>query len=344
MEKKFNQSKCLVLIRIVCVILLSSGTPAIAARYVTVATIGNQVPAPDRTQGMQKVVDDVKAYWHKKISQVLPDKPDLIVLPEYCDFPDVLSGEEQEGYLRVRKNQIVDFFASEAKANRCYIAFGMRRQQEDGIWRNSCIVVDREGKLAGIYDKNFPTIGDMKSGVKAGIETPLIQCDFGTIGCAICFDLNFDGLRRAYAGLKPDILVFPSMYHGGLVQEYWAYTCRSFFIGSMAFREIPSEIRNPLGKVIASTTNYFDFAVVRINLDCRLVHLDGNWGKLRALKARYGNAVSVSDPGQLGAVLVTSENEKVTVDQMIDEFEIELLDDYFDRSRKVRQDFSPLQQ
>lgn len=336
MENKINRSKYLLLAVAIFTIFLRAGISANAARYITVATIGNQVSAPDKTQDMQKVVDHVKEYWHKRMSQVLPDKPDLIVLTEYCDFPKGLPREQRQDYLNVRKNQIVDFFASEAKANRCYIAFGMRRQQEDGTWRNSCIVVDREGNVAGIYDKNFPTIGDMKGGVKASAKTPLIQCDFGTIGCAICFDLNFDELRRAYAELKPDIIVFPSMYHGGLVQEYWAYTCRSFFVGSMAFRETPSEIRNPLGEVIASSTNYFDFAVAKINLDRRLVHLDGNWGKLAKLKEKYGDGVAIKDPGRLGSVLVTSEDKNVTVDQMIKEFEIELLDDYFNRSREFR--------
>ncbi len=307
-----------------------------AARYVTVATIGSQVPATDHTQGMQKVVDQIKTFWHNRLEQVLPDRPDLIVLPEYCDIPSGMSREVRKEYLMVRQDQIVDFFASEAKANRCYIAFGMRRELEDGSSRNSCIVVDREGKIAGIYDKNFPTVGDMKSGVKAVSNTTLIQCDFGSIGCAICFDLNFEELRLEYVKSSPDIIIFPSMYHGGLVQNYWAYSCRSFFVGSMAFREIPSEILNPLGEVVASSTNYFDFTVARINLDCTLAHLDGNWTKLAALKEKYGSKVTVKDPGRLGSVLITSEHETITVDQMVQEFEIELLDDYLNRSRAYR--------
>ncbi|HBL75874.1 MAG: hypothetical protein A2W90_10690 [Bacteroidetes bacterium GWF2_42_66] len=320
-----------------CIFLLTCiSVSANAANYVTVAVIGNRVPVPDKTQGMQKVVEQVKGFWHKKILQVLPDKPDLIVLPEYCDFPKGISRQEREEYLNVRKNQIQEFFASESKANRCYIAFGMRREMEDGNWRNSCIIVDREGNIAGIYDKKFPTVGDMEGGVKTSDKTPIIQCDFGTIGCAICFDLNFDELRRVYEQKKPDIIVFPSMYHGGLVQNTWAYSCRSFFAGAMAFREIPSEILNPQGEIVASTTNYFDYTVARINLDCRLAHLDGNWEKLTSLKAKYGSAVKITDPGRLGSVLISSEDKNIPVEQMIKEFEIELLDDYFDRSRRYR--------
>jgi hypothetical protein len=294
------------------------------------------VPDVDKTQGMQGVVEQVEGFWLKKLAQVLPDKPDLIVLPEYCDFARGLTKEEKNEYLQVRQNQIVDFFASQAKANHCYIAFGVKRAINDATWRNSCIVVNREGEIAGIYDKNFPTPADIESGVIAGTETPLIHCDFGSIGCAICFDLNFEEVRHGYQDQKPDIIIFPSMYHGGLMQNYWAYSCRSFFVGSMTFREIPSEIRDPLGEILATSTNYFDYAVVTINLDTRLVHLDGNWSKLTKLKKKYEGTVKIKDPGKLGAILVSCEDTNMTIDEMLEEFDIEILDDYFERARRIR--------
>jgi hypothetical protein len=67
-------------------------------------------------------------------------------------------------------------------------------------------------------------------------------------------------------------------------------------------------------------------------LDCKLVHLDYNWGRLRKLKAKYGPKVTISDPGCLGSVLISSEHETISVDEMIKEYEIELLDDYFTRA------------
>ena len=131
---------------------------------------------------------------------------------------------------------------------------------------------------------------------------------------------------------KPDLILFCSMYHGGLMQGYWAYSCRSHFVGAIAGRGTRSEIRNPLGEVVASNTNYFDFTVATVNLDCELVHLDYNWGRLRKMKAKYGPKVKISDPAYLGSVLISSEHDAVSVDDMIEEFKIELLDDYFTRA------------
>lgn len=299
------------------------------ANYVKVATIG-AAPAVDSKQDPQLIVKQVIEFWQSELNKVLPDKPDLIVLPEVCDMSD--AGNE---YLRVRKNQVLDYFASVAKSHSCYIAFGMLREESKDVWKNSCVVVNRKGGIAGIYDKNFPTIGEIEKGISRGNTAPLIQCDFGKIAVAICFDLNFEELLDHYAEEKPDLVIFSSMYHGGLVQGTWAYKCRAHFIGSV-YRGNPSEVRNPMGDVIATTTNYFDFVVTEINLDSRLVHLDFNWDRLTALKKKYGTAVTITDPGRLGAVLVASEDKNITADQMIAEFKLELLDDYLNRARNFR--------
>lgn len=300
-----------------------------AERYVTIATIGN-TPASLKSDNKQEIVDHVIKFWDKELKQVLPDKPDLIVLPEFCDL-----SAEGEDYLEVRKNQVLDFFASMAKSNRCYIAFGTQRKDKDQFWRNSCVLLDRNGEITAIYDKNFPTIGEMEQGIKASDKAPVIECDFGRVAIAICFDLNFDELMEKYAEEKPDLIIFSSMYHGGLVQNTWAYSCRSHFVSSV-YRGTPSEIRNPMGEVIASNTNYFDYAVEKINLDCKLVHLDYNWSKLTALKQKYGTSVNISDPGKLASVLITSNCSMATAEEMVKEFEIEMLDDYMSRAREFR--------
>ena len=306
------------------------------SNYVKIATIGAASPHLDLNQEPQELVDQMIEFWRNELARVLPDKPDLIVLPEACDRPAGMNTEIQFKYFKVRGNQVMEYFTSVAKNNNCYIAFGMKHQVEDGSWRNSCILLDRKGNITGIYNKNFPTIGEMKAGIKAGKEAPVFQCDFGRVACAICFDLNFDELRLRYAEQKPDIIVFPSMYHGGLVQGNWAYSCRAFFVSSIAIASLRSEIRNPMGKVVATSTNYFHYTVGTINLDYCLAHLDNNWAKLRAMKEKFGEEVIISDPSEIGSVLLTSEHETISIDEMVKEFEITLLDEYLDNSREYR--------
>jgi hypothetical protein len=304
--------------------------------FITVATLGSVPLTVSGKKKPQAIVDQMISHWRGRFSQVLPDDPDLIVVPEACDRPRGLSAEQLDQYYRVRGNQIRDFFARVAKENHCYIVYAAKRTASDGTFRNSSVMIDRDGNIAGTYNKNHPTIGEIDQGIVCGHEAPVIECDFGRVAMAICFDLNFDELRLQYAAEKPDLIVFSSMYHGGLMQQYWAYSCRCHFVGAIAGRATPSEIRDPLGDVVASTTNYFDFAVATINLDSALVHLDENWGRLKAMKAKYGTKVKITDPGELGAVLIASEHETVSIDAMIAEFELERLDDYLARSRARR--------
>jgi len=301
-------------------------------RTITIATFGCAPLSVAADTDPQRIVDRMIAHWKGKFARVLPDKPDLIVVPEACDRPSGFSHEQQRQYYQVRQNQVRDFFASVARENRCYIVYSAHRVMPDGTWRNSSVLIDRSGKLAGIYNKNHPTIGEIDKKILCGREAPVIECDFGRVAMAICFDLNFDELRLKYVKAQPDLILFSSMYHGGLMQAYWAYSCRCHFVGAIAGRGTFSEIRDPLGRVVAATTNYFDYVVSTVNLDCAVAHLDYNWERLRKLNAKYGPRVEISDPGCLGSVLITSKHETKTVDEMIEEFEIEPLDDYFDRA------------
>jgi len=308
-----------------------------AINKVKIVTIGGGygvVNAGSDRSDPQKIVNRIIEFWKIEFDKVLNHKPDFIFLTETCDRPGGLRGQELDDYYRFRKNQVQDFFASVAKENRCYIAFGTIRE-ENGIWRNSCVVLDREGKEAGVYYKNYPTVYEMPN-IKPGTETLVIQCDFGRVACAICFDLNFDELRDRNVALKPDIILFPSLYHGGLEQVKWAYSCRSFFVCAYGFLTDASEIRNPFGEVVASTTSEVNHAVATINLDRKMVHSDFNSEKLMALKRKYGDAVIIHNPGRVGVQMITSEHGQVTAADMVKEFEIELLDEYFDRSKQDR--------
>ncbi|MDG0813515.1 carbon-nitrogen hydrolase family protein [Cohnella rhizosphaerae] len=228
------------------------------------------------------------------------------------------------------------FFSDIARERRCYIAYPTLRLQEDRSWRNSVALIDRNGDLAGEYAKNHLTLGEIEDyGVACGTEAPVFDCDFGKVACAICFDLNFDRLRLQYVEAKPDLILFPSMYHGGLMQPYWAYSCRSHFVGAIGGGQ-PSAVLSPVGEVLASSTNYFDYATTTVNLDCAVVHLDYNMAKLAPLKAKYGSKVKIADPGYLGSVLISCETDECTVLDMIEAFHIERLDDYLERALNGR--------
>lgn len=307
------------------------------ANYVKISTIGARLFPVRAELPAQETVVVMLAHWEAELAQVLPDRPDLIVLPETCDTPSDEAApqgfptRDLNAYFDARGDRLLDYFAGVARDHRCYITYPAMRRTDDGGWVNRTTLLDRQGNVAGVYDKNYLFIGEnTENGVRFGREAPLIQCDFGTVGIAICFDLNIDELRLRYAAVKPDLLLFNSVYNGGLMQRYWAYSCRAHFVSAVS-GGTHSHIINPVGEIIDSTTNYFDFVTATVNLDCAVAHLDFNWDKLTAMKRKYGPAVTVTDPGELGCVLFSSESADFTAADLTREFDIELLDDYFAR-------------
>jgi hypothetical protein len=274
--------------------------------------------------------DKMKEYWRDRFSKVAPDRPDFIVLPEACDrFLDMTEKMKKE-YSWFREKESPGFFNGLAAEFDAAVVYNTRNDN-----RNTTFACSRNGKLAGKYFKMFPTTTEMEQGIIPGDGAKAFSIDgISKAGFATCFDLNFDELRDEYTKLKPDIIFFCSMYHGGLVQKTWAYSTRSFFVSSICGRE--SGITAPNGRLLIKTTNYTDYCTASINLDCELIHLDFHWEKLDAMKKKYGSGVIIDDVGYLGSVLVYCEMEDKTIDDLIEEFEMTRLDDYFDHARDVR--------
>jgi len=299
------------------------------SNYVRISTVAPR-RLREKPERDQAAVDRMIAFWREELNQVLPDQPDLILLPEVCDSYAGPSIAALLPYYQLRGDQVLRFFADTAREHNCYIAYSAVRELSDGTWRNSTQLIGRDGAIVGIYNKKHCPINETSAGILCGREAPVFTCDFGRVGCAICFDLTFEALRLEYTKSRPDLILFSSLYHGGLMQSYWAYTCRAHLVTSIS--GVISGVLSPVGNVLATTTNYFDFVTATVNLDCKVVHLDYNWEKLHAMREKYGPIVSVYDPGHLGAVLVTSETDVVTSDDLIREFELELWDDYYART------------
>ena len=311
------------------------------AKYVKISLLSqpslrHSPPSDDLEAKVQEMI----AYLKMNLEKVLPDKPDLIVVPEDCDWFPTFTPEERNTYYRYRRDRIRDFYSQVAKENRCYIAYSARRYvPEDQAlpYRNSTQLIDRNGQVVGIYDKNHlvPSELDVARN-RYGTEAPVFELDFGRVCCAICFDLNYDELMRRYAAQKPDLIIFCSAYHGGLSQQMWAYMCRAWFCGAIDNGQ--SRILNPFGEEVASTTNYYDFVTGTINLDYALVHIDYNEPKFFAAKRKYGDKLIVHDPGHIGSVMLTYEGTDTTVRDIIREFDITPLDDYFNNCRVHRKE------
>lgn len=277
-----------------------------------------------------KSIEIMKKYWKDRFGQVVCDRPDFIVLPEACDrFLDMDSGMIHE-YNEIRTIEIPSFFSGLAREYDTAVVYNTKLNK-----KNTTVACSRTGEKAGEYIKVFPMISEMEEGVIPGDKANVFRFDaIEKAGFVTCFDLNFNELRDEYIELKPEVIFFSSMYHGGLMQKTWAYTTRSFFVSSICGRECA--VTAPNGRVLAKSTNYTDFCTAEINLDSELIHLDYNRDKFGDIKNKYGSGIIIDDIGQLGSALFSCEMEDKTMSDIISEFDLIRLDDYFNHSREER--------
>jgi predicted amidohydrolase len=287
---------------------------------------------------------ELKKILKRNIDKVLPDSPDLIVFPECSSRYARVNGERSvdvlKEYYKYLGTSIEEFLAPIAVDNNVNIAYSAVRYAYPDTakpFRNSTTYIGRDGSIRGIYDKNYLTVNENKNGdIGYSDKAELISLDLGEVASAICFDLNFDELMNKYARQKPDLTVFSSMYHGGLKQAQWAYSTQSHFVGAVC--GLQSTILDPCGDIIAASSNYTDHISATVNLDCKLCHLDENRQKFAAAKAKYKSALTVKTPSYIGVALLTCNDPNITVNDIINEFEIETLDEYFNRSLAYRQE------
>ncbi|GAA1604377.1 hypothetical protein GCM10009804_70880 [Kribbella hippodromi] len=307
-------------------------------RKLRVVAIGRTPPGEVTAWSPEQLVEREVRSWSRLLEQVQPDRPELLLVPELCDRPGIglLAPADEFEYYRVRGDRVRTVFADFSTTYECIVGYAAQRRSPTGQWFNALELIEPTG-TGGTYNKNHLVIEEAEKGLSYGQDASVLDRPIGRLAPVICFDLNFQELQDRYAAQHPDIILFSSAFHGGLQQADWAFRCRSYFL-SAVYGPNPSELHDPLGGLIASSTNYTPWLSADINLDRVLVHLDGNADRLAAAHRAYGRRIRIHDPGRLGVVMLTSEDADLTAPSVAAEFGMELLDEYLDRSRRHRAD------
>jgi len=134
---------------------------------------------------------------------------DIIALPETCRGQNDHSPEDLDG-------PTVSALARLAAKHGTYIVCPIDRKCAEGRL-NSAVVLDRHGRVACAYDKIYP-FGEEFSrhpGVRPGEAVTVFQADFGRVGLAICFDVNWAPLWQRLSDFGAELVIWPSAYSAG---------------------------------------------------------------------------------------------------------------------------------
>lgn len=274
-------------------------------------------------------------------------KPDLVVFPEFCNVAGIHFGEGGEAladWAEPVPGPTTDRMAELAAAHRTYVVVPILHV-DGGRLYNTAVFLDRSGQVIGTYHKNQPTIGEMEMGIVPGTEAPAFDTDFGKIGAAICFDLKFVEVGQRLAAGGARLVAFASMFIGGQRLLHWARDFGFYVVSSCTAHSYIADMSGSrflaeTGTVIAEVANGVvpPVASAVINMDREFFHLDYNIPRLKACVEKYGPGVEWEICRPEAHFTLASVMPDRTIEDLIDEFELETWREYLARARGVRAD------
>jgi predicted amidohydrolase len=188
-------------------------------------------PTPDAAHNLAQVLDVIAQ----------GAGADLVVLPENC----LVNGTNEQmraGALTEDSAPIAALGRSAAAASATVILGGFKRLTGDGRIRNTALVFDPQGNIAGRYDKVH--LFDANVGGTAyrasSVETPgshpvLLHVAGVQVGLSICYDIRFPELYRTLALAGAEVLVVPAAFTVKTGAAHWEVLNRSRAIENGAF-------------------------------------------------------------------------------------------------------------
>ncbi|MFO0892745.1 MAG: carbon-nitrogen hydrolase family protein [Isosphaeraceae bacterium] len=272
-------------------------------------------------------------------AKVARERPDFVCYPEACAC--IAKGIEKGIEVAPELEPYVDAVGKLAVEFNAAIVAPFIERGGDRFY-NSVPIVDRRGKLALVYRKNYPTISEMQAGISPGSEVPVADCDGLRVGVAVCFDLNFDHVAADLQRQRARLVFWPSMYWGGQLLEHWAL--RYGFSIAVAY-SLESAVIDMSGRSLArqGTDTYQvrqghlpPWAVSDVVINRELFHLDYNQDKFPAICDKYGPDVEIEVREPEGFFLLASRRPELKVEAVAAEFGLETLRDYLARSAQMR--------
>jgi predicted amidohydrolase len=246
--------------------------PTPAPRIVKVAAVNLK---PSGTKSPADSIDRFIAM----IDRSIPDKTDVIVLPEgitavgtgmsYVDVAETIPGPTTERLGRV------------AKARNTYIVAGIYEREGEAVY-NTAILIDRSGNVAGKYRKVYLPREEIEGGLTPGSDYPVFRTDFGIVGLMICYDVMFPDPARALAGRGAQMILMPIAGGDETLARARAIENKLFVVSSGY--DFPTMIIDPDGNVLSKT--HKDGTLARAETDLSKRYTDPWLGDMHSRRMR----------------------------------------------------------
>jgi predicted amidohydrolase len=194
---------------------------------------------------------------------------DVIALPELARGHNDESKEALHGPTVTR-------MATLAKKHNTYIVCPIDRMEQNRRL-NTVVLLDRNGEVACIYDKVFPYWDefDIHPPVDVGEDAQVYRADFGMLGFATCFDVNFPEVWKRLADKGAEVVIWPSAYSAGTSLQAHALNHHYYIVSATQMSDcFVYDITGE--KLLYKKSEKVNAASVTLDLDRGIYHINFN--------------------------------------------------------------------
>jgi predicted amidohydrolase len=264
----------------------------------------------------------------ERVDREAAEGADLVILPE--------TWLGQGGDPEWIDGATITAMAAVARRRRTYIVCPIDRT--DGQRRlNSAVVLDRDGEVISVYDKVYPYWSEFRftPPVTPGPAPLVVSTDFGELGVAICFDVNFPEVWQQLADQGAELVVWPSAYSAGTTLQAHALMHHYAIITSTQTGDC--QVFDITGERILDEQGECDVTVSRVTLDLDrgVYHENFNMDKREQLLGDHGDDVVLEQhlPREQWFVLRAARPD-ISARELARRYGLEELRDYVTRSRR----------
>jgi len=256
---------------------------------------------------------------------------DIIALPETFRGNTKENAEPLDGPTVTAMSRL-------AKKHRTYIVCPIHRTDgKQGF--NSAVLLDREGKVACVYNKLYPVWGEECVGlsVQPGSNVCVHQADFGRVGLAICFDVNWSPLWEQLSNQGAELVIWVSAYSAGRSLQAQAISHNYYVVSSTWIPDC--RVYDLDGEQLAYDTNNQgngkNVTRLALDLDRCIFHQDLNRPEKieRLLKERGEDVAEDKWLSSEGWFVLKAKRPGVSARQLAREYGLEELRHYLNRSQ-----------
>jgi len=271
--------------------------------------------------------------WTSGILDLLAyEKPDVVCLTEIFNIRDV--GLKYPDAAEDLSGPTFTAMAEKAKKMHAYIICPFIEKRGDQLF-NVALVIDRDGNLAGRYDKIHPTNSEIEDHAVPGKTEPtVIKTDFGLIGCQICFDANWPNDWQTIKEAGAEIIFFPSAFSGGRIIQSLATLFHIPIVAACC--DQCCRIVDRDGLVLNRQGVYQKWVLATLDLDNPVFHLDYQFDEMEQIRKDYGPAVSIRVYEEEGWWRILPQRDDVDIVDIIEKYKLETLEAYLARSTQTQ--------